>query len=81
MKNIKFKRSKYKFARAAHFFCAFLCLYFARLQRMEELSHVLTKNFVSCVYVRLYYFFSAVHFHLSGLSLLQLTFVIFSPPL
>ena len=36
-----------------------------RLQCMEELSHVLTKNFVSCVHVR-FYFFTAAHFHLAG---------------
>ena len=83
MNDIKFKRSKYQkqICTCSTLFCAFLCPYFARLQRMEELSHVLTKNFVSCVHVWLYYFFIAAHFHFSGLSLLQLTFVIFSPPL
>ena len=40
---------KNKFARAVHFFCAFLCRYFARLQRIEELSYVLAKTFVSRV--------------------------------
>ena len=32
---------------------------------MEELSFVLTKDFVSCVHVR-FYFFTAAHFHLAG---------------
>ena len=41
---------------------------------MEELPYALTKDFVSCVHVRLY-FFTAAHFHLA------LAFLIFSPPL
>ena len=61
---------KSKFARAARFF-VFLCSCFAPLQRrfvrlkrqtsqlhiifMEELSHVLTQYFVSCVHVRFYF--------------------------
>ena len=32
---------------------------------MEELSHVLTKDFVSCVHVRCYSF-TAAHFHLAA---------------
>ena len=32
---------------------------------MEELSHVLTKDFVSCVHVRCYSF-PAAHFHLAA---------------
>ena len=32
---------------------------------MEELSYVLTKNFVACVPVR-FYFFHTAHFHLAG---------------
>ena len=32
---------------------------------MEELSYVLTKNFVACVPVR-FYFFHTAHFHLDG---------------
>ena len=32
---------------------------------MEELSHVLTKDFISCVHVR-FYFFTAAHFHLAA---------------
>ena len=43
-------------------FCAFLCHCFARLQCMEELSYVLTKNFVSCVHVH-FYFFNFALFH------------------
>ena len=31
---------------------------------MEELSYVITKDFVSCVHVR-FYFFTATHFHLA----------------
>ena len=55
---------KSNFARAAHFFCTFLCLCFARPQRetsrnflaprfMEEMSHVFLFTF----------FFTAAHFH------------------
>jgi len=58
---------KSNFARAAHFFCTFLCRCFARLQRetsrnfvvtrfMEEMSHVFWFTF----------FFTAAHFHLGG---------------
>ena len=36
---------------------------------MEELLYVLTKDFVSCVHVR-FYFFTAAHFHLADRSLL-----------
>ena len=50
-------------------FGSFLCRCFARLQCVEELSYVLTQNFVSCVHVRCY-FFTAANFHLAGLSLL-----------
>ena len=32
---------------------------------LEELSYVLTKDFVSCVHVR-FYFFTAAHFHLAA---------------
>ena len=32
---------------------------------MEELSYVLTKNFVACVPVR-FYFFHTAHFHFAG---------------
>ena len=32
---------------------------------MEELSYVLTKDFVFCVHVR-FYFFTAAHFHLAA---------------
>ena len=38
---------------------------------MEELSYVITKDFVSCVHVR-FYFFTAAHFHLAVRSLLPL---------
>ena len=64
-----------------HAFLSFPCRCFARLQRcfvrlkrqtsqlhiifMEELSYVLTKDFVSCVHVR-FCFFTAAHFHLAG---------------
>ena len=40
---------------------------------MEKLSYVLTKDFVSCVHVRFYFF--------AGRSLLGPGFLIFSPPL
>ena len=68
---------KSKFARAARFF-VFLCSCFAPLQRrfvrlkrqtsqlhiifMEELSYVLTKDFVFYVHVD-FYFFTTAHFH------------------
>ena len=64
-----------------HAFFVFLCRCFARLQCrferlkrqtsllhiifMDELSYVLTKDFVFCVHVR-FYFFTAAHFHLAG---------------
>ena len=69
-----------KFAPAARFF-VFICRCFARLQCrfvrlkrqssklhiifMEELSYELTKDFVSCVHVR-FYFFTAAHFYLAA---------------
>ena len=41
---------------------------------MEELSYVVTKNFVACVPVGFYYFFFTVaHFHLVGRSLLAVS--------
>ena len=53
---------KSNFARAAHFFCTFLCRCFARPQRetsrnffMEEMSYVFSFTF----------FFTAAHFHLA----------------
>ena len=77
-------KKKNKFAPAARFF-VFICRCFARLQCrfvrlkrqssklhiifMEELSYELTKDFVSCVHVR-FYFFTAAHFYLAGRSLL-----------
>ena len=36
---------------------------------MEELSYELTKDFVSCVHIR-FYFFTAAHFYLAARSLL-----------
>ena len=39
---------------------------------MEELSYGFTKDFVSCVYVR-FYFFTAAHFHLAANISLFLT--------
>ena len=85
---IKINRShqqKNKFARAAHFFsnlplfctttmpfCTTKTSNFLHIIFMNELSYVLTKDFVSCVHVR-FYFFSAAHF--------SLAFLVFSPPL
>ena len=70
-------KKKPKFIRVARFF-VFICRYFARLQCrfvlarrqtsqlhiifMEELSYVLTEDFVSCVHAR-FYFFTAALFH------------------
>jgi len=58
-----------------HIFCTFLCHCFARLKRetsylqficiKEELSYVLTKNFVACVPFA-FNFVTAAHFHLAG---------------
>ena len=74
--------AKNKFARAARFF-VFLCTCFARLQCrfvrlkhqtsqlhiifMEELSYVLTKDFVFCVHVH-FQFFTTAHFHLAAIA-------------
>ena len=73
-------KKKNKFVRVARFF-VFICRYFARLQCrfvlerrqtsqlhiifMEELSYVLTEDFVSCVHAR-FYFFTAALFHLAA---------------
>ena len=73
-------QKKNKFVRVARFF-VFICRYFARLQCrfvlvrrqtsqlhiifMEELSYVLTEDFVSCVHAR-FYFFTAALFHLAA---------------
>ena len=47
------------------FFAVVLNDYNALFIFMEELSYMLTKDFVSCVHVRLY-FVTAAHFHLAG---------------
>ena len=72
--------SKKKFGRAARFFCLSLPLFYTTTMPfvptktsnflfthyfLEELSYVLTKDFVSCVHVR-FYFFTAAHFHLAA---------------
>ena len=53
------QKKKSNFVRAAHFFCTFLCRFFARLQRetsrnflvtsfMEEISYVFSFTFFHC---------------------------------
>ena len=62
-------QQKINFARAAHFFCTFLCRCFVRLQRetsrnvlvtrfMEEMSHKTARSLV-------HFFFTVAHFHLA----------------
>ena len=55
-----------------HVFWSFLAVVSHYIIVMEKLSYVLTKDFVSCIYVRFYFF--------AGRSLLGPGFLIFSPP-
>ena len=57
---------KSNFARAAHFFCTFLCRCFARLQR-ETSRNFLVTRFMDWNVVRflVHFFFTAAHFHLA----------------
>ena len=70
---------KSNFARAAHFFCTFLCRCFARLQRETS-----TKFLVTCFMEEMSYEFSFTFFSLPLIFTLHwwpLTFPILSPPL
>ena len=57
---------KSNFARAAHFFCTFLCLCFARLQRETSRNFLVVTRFMEecCTGSRSLFFFTAAHFHL-----------------
>ena len=70
---------KSNFARAAHFFCTFLCRCFARLQRETS-----TKFLVTCFMEEMSYEFSFTFFSLPLIFTLHwwpLAFPILSPPL
>ena len=70
--------AKKNFARAAHFFCPFLCRCLARLQRKTSRNFLVTRFMEETSYVFLLTFF----FHCRSFSpWWQLTFLIFSPPL
>ena len=72
-------QQKNNFARAAHFFCTFLCRCFARLQR-ETSRHLLVRRFMQ----EMSYVFSFTFFSLPLIFTLHwwpLEFLILSPPL
>ena len=55
------------FARAAHFFCTFLCRCFARLQRETSRNFLVTRFMEEMSKVFFFTFFpTAPHFHLVG---------------
>ena len=57
---------KNNFARAAHFFCTFLCRCFARLQRETSRNLLVTRFMEEMSYVFSFtFFFTAAHFHLA----------------
>ena len=58
---------KSNFARAAHFFCTFLCRCFARLQRETSRNFLVTRftRFFCRTCSRCSLFFTAAHFHLA----------------
>ena len=67
------------FARAAHFFCTFLCRCFARLQRETSRNFLVTRFMEEMSYVFSFTFF---FFHCRSFSpWWPLAFLIFSPPL
>ena len=57
--NNRSNQQKSNFARAAHFFCKFLCRCFAQLQRETSRNFLVTRFFPSL------FFFIAAHFHLA----------------
>ena len=68
---------KSNFARAAHFFCTFLCRCFARLQRETSRNFLPTRFMEKMSYVFLFTFFHCRSFS----PRCPLSFLIFSPPL
>ena len=57
---------KSNFARAAHFFCTFLCRCFARLQHETSRNFLVTRFMEEMSYVFSFtFFFTAAHFHLA----------------
>ena len=70
---------KSNFARAAHFFCTFLCLCFARLQRETSRNFLVTRFMEEMSYVFSFTFFSLPL--IFTLHWWPLAFLILSPPL
>ena len=70
---------KSNFARAAHFFCTFLCRCFARLLRETSRNFVVTFYGGNVARFLVQFFFTAAHFHLALVAASQ--FLILSPPL
>ena len=73
-------KQKSNFARAAHFFRAFLCRCFARLQRETSRTFSVTLLMREMSHVFSFTFFTAVHFHLA-FDWWPLAFFILLPPL
>ena len=71
--------SKSNFARAAHFFCTFLCRCFARLQRETSRNFLVTRFMEEMSYVFSFTFFSLPL--IFTLHWWPLAFLILSPPL
>ena len=71
--------SKSNFARAAHFFCTFLCRCFARLQRETSRNFLVTRFMEEMSYVFSFTFFSRPL--IFTLHWWPLAFLILSPPL
>ena len=78
--NNRSNQQKSNLARAAHFFCTFLCLCFARLQREMSVNFLVTRFMEEMSYV-----FSLTFYSLSKCRLFSprqpVAFLIFSPPL
>ena len=63
---IRSNQQKSNLARAAHFFCTFLCRWFARLQRETSRNFLVTRFLEEMSQVFPFtFFFSAAHFHLA----------------
>ena len=77
--NSRFNQQKSHFARAAHFFCTFLCRYFARLQRETSRNFLVTRFMEEMSYVFSFTFFSLPL--IFTLHWWPLAFLILSPPL
>ena len=63
--NNRSNQQKSNFARAAHFFCKFLCRCFAQLQRETSRNFLVTRFLEEMSYVFSFTFFTAAHFHLA----------------